>query len=53
MHILNKVIIADATGIDQFIGYSAANKTTGFDLVKNPLMAFVRPFFNFFKIIID
>ena len=28
----DKVIIADATGIDQFIG--AANKTTGFDLVK-------------------
>ena len=29
---IDKVIIADATGIDQLIG--AANKTTGFDLVK-------------------
>ena len=28
----DKVIIADATAIDQFIG--AANKTNGFDLVK-------------------
>ena len=41
----DKVIIADATAIDQFIG--AANKTTGFDLVK-PFDG-IRKFFSFLK----
>ena len=41
------VIIGDATGIDQFIG--AANKTTGFNLVKpiDGIRTSV-PFFDFF-----
>ena len=43
----DKVIIADATAIDQFIG--AANKTTGFDLVKpfDGIRTFLHQFFSF------